>query len=167
MARRRDFGERAFELGLVHRLVDEHAGSTRGVISNKSPARKERDYLAGLRIDLENLLNTRRPCSTPQFSDGDLLERSLFNYGIPDPAGLNMSDHEARERFVKAVRRTIELFEPRLIVYDVHEATDEKVSRGFRVRIRAALKSNPNARIYYDSLMRPGSSHITINEVAP
>lgn len=63
--------------------------------------------------DLEWLLNTREtgdPASAPWTE----VERSIYNYGLPDFASLSAESSRSAARLLKAIEREIELFEPRL-----------------------------------------------------
>lgn len=63
--------------------------------------------------DLEWLLNTREtgdPASAPWVE----VERSIYNYGLPDFASMSADSAHTPARLLKAIEREIELFEPRL-----------------------------------------------------
>ena len=84
-------------------------------ITEAPPTRAQsvRTLKAALRRDLEWLLNTRR---TPEAVEAEFpeLERSLFNYGLPDITSLSWDSSRDRARLARIIEQTLDVFEPRL-----------------------------------------------------
>ena len=93
----------------------------------------------GIKRDLQDLLNSRIRCVTWQ-SELSELDQSLINYGLPDfrSAGLNMAYDP--DVLLKAIRRAIAIFEPRLTEVNVELNREHyHVDRTFRFKIDAVL----------------------------
>ena len=73
----------------------------------------ERQLKAAVRRDLEWLLNTRRVVEPPPESLVEV-NRSLYNYGLPDFSSYSLSSPKDRSKLLRALEITIALFEPRL-----------------------------------------------------
>lgn len=98
-------------LSLLDRLVDQEPSSL-----NETPvsrAQSVRLLKAGLRRDLEWLLNTRRNPEPAPESMQDL-SNSLYNYGLPDFSALSMSSPRDRDRLLLELESAVATFEPRL-----------------------------------------------------
>ncbi|MCC7011414.1 MAG: type VI secretion system baseplate subunit TssE [Planctomycetes bacterium] len=67
---------------------------------------------AAIRRDIENLLNTRkRQLDWPAV--GELVERSVLGYGVPDISGRQLGSAQQRAQFLKSVEDLIRRYEPR------------------------------------------------------
>src|SRR4051794_29081684 len=103
--------ERGSSQNFMSGNVEERGGGAQGV----GKGELER-YRAAVRADLEWLLNTRR-IALPLPEGLREVERSLYYYGLPDLAAMNL--HPAKnlgdqERLTAMITRTIEIFEPRI-----------------------------------------------------
>jgi type VI secretion system protein ImpF len=113
--------------------------------------------------DLEWLLNTREtgsPASAPYVE----LERSIFNYGLPDFASMS-ADAATSTRLLRSIEREIELFEPRLkdVKISRDETTDPK-SRSRTFVIEATLRLDPHSeRVEFDTVFEMDSRRITLS----
>lgn len=119
--------------------------------------------IASVHRDLEQLLNTRwRATAWPPTLDE--LEHSLVNYGIPDFAGVNMSSPDERSAFSEAVRRAIELHEPRFLKVRVEIVDNrDRLDRTLKFKIDAVVRADPEpAAIRFDSQVDPTSYRIKI-----
>src|SRR5450432_4312009 len=99
------------EQSLLERLIDlEPKNATEQPATR---AQSVRQLKASLRRDLEWLLNTRR---TPEAVDSEFqeLERSLFNYGLPDLTSLNWESTRDRSYLARMIEELLAIFEPRL-----------------------------------------------------
>jgi type VI secretion system protein ImpF len=113
-------------------------------------------YRAAVRRDLEWLLNTRRiPEPLP---DGlREVERSVYYYGLPDFAQLNLSPGKVQadqEKLASMIARSVELFEPRLM--NVQVFIDPRRSSDFHLHfnISARLKMKPRPEpVVYDTAL--------------
>ena len=96
---------------VLERLIDrDPAGVTE---APPTRAQSVRTLKASLRRDLEWLLNTRR---TPEAVEAEFpeLERSLFNFGLPDITSLSWDSARDRARLARLIEQTLDVFEPRL-----------------------------------------------------
>jgi type VI secretion system protein ImpF len=102
--------ERTVTQSVLERLIDRDPG-----VAEPQPnrARSVRLLKTSLRRDLEWLLNARR---TPEAVGREFgsLERSLYNYGLPDITALNRESSRDRQRLVRILEQAIAIFEPRL-----------------------------------------------------
>ncbi|MCU1237344.1 MAG: type secretion system lysozyme-related protein [Candidatus Solibacter sp.] len=150
---------------VLNRLVVER-GSDRNVMTSTleergrnaqivSKGELER-YRAAVRSDLEWLLNTRRIAM--ELPEGlKEVERSLFYYGLPDIAALNLSPTKSladQERLTALIARTIEIFEPRII--NPRVSVDNRRASGvdvhFQISGKLKLKPHP-APVVYDTTL--------------
>jgi len=103
--------EQTVTQSVLERLIDRDPGSS----SEPPPTRAQsvRQLKGSLRRDLEWLLNTRR---TPEAVGSEFreLERSLYNFGLPDVASLSWDSNRDRMRLARMLEQTIATFEPRL-----------------------------------------------------
>lgn len=96
---------------VLERLIDRDPASPAD--PPRSHAQSVRQLKISLRRDLEWLLNTRRnpEAATPSFPE---LQRSLFNFGLPDVTSLSHEASQDRLRLLQMLEATIATFEPRL-----------------------------------------------------
>lgn len=150
MARNR--GDGPITLSLLDRLTDENPKQTEEPPLTRSQSL--RLMKAGVRRDLEWLLNTRQPVETA--AEGSFLERSLYMYGLPELPSLSASSLTDKQRLMHAIERTIEHFEPRLTnvrVTLVSDPSDEKF-QAVRFVIEALLKVDPAPeRVSFDTVL--------------
>lgn len=98
-------------LSVMDRLIDQEPKNRQEQPLNR--AQSIRRLKASLRRDLDWLLNARRT-PEPAGPEYQELERSLFNYGLPDITSLSWQSERDRTRLAKAIQVTLEIFEPRL-----------------------------------------------------
>jgi type VI secretion system protein ImpF len=113
--------------------------------------------------DLEWLLNTREmgnPASAPYVE----LERSIYNYGLPDFASMSADAAATPTRLLRSIEREIELFEPRL--KDVRISRDDSSDakgRSLKFVIEATLRLDPHAeRVEFDTVLEMNSGRFTL-----
>src|SRR5256885_1587316 len=96
---------------VLERLIDREPKEQQEMAPTR--AQSVRLLKASLRRDLEWLLNTRR---TPDAAGSEYqeLERSVFNYGLPDLTSLSWQSERDRQRLSRILEVALELFEPRL-----------------------------------------------------
>lgn len=91
--------------------------------------------------DIENLLNTKKNI-LPLPKAYHNLEKSLFTYGVKDFTHENAKSLTALRRMLKEIKRTVEIFEPRLkrvqITLDQNAANDR-----FQFKISGVLVVDP------------------------
>ena len=107
----RSLGETTITVSVLDRLIDLEPDNR--MESPLSRSQSVRLLKGAVRRDLEWLLNSRRICDPP---DEGLKEinRSVYTYGLPDLSSLTMAASGDRNRLVRQVLATINLFEPRL-----------------------------------------------------
>jgi type VI secretion system protein ImpF len=103
--------EKTVTQSVLERLIDRDPG----VSAEAPPTRTQsvRQLKASLRRDLEWLLNTRR---TPLAAGREfaILERSLYNFGLPDLTAINRESTRDRIRLTRTIEEAVATFEPRL-----------------------------------------------------
>lgn len=96
---------------VLERLIDREPKEQQEMAPTR--AQSVRQLKSSLRRDLDWLLNTRR---TPEAvgSEYQEVERSVFNYGIPDLTSLSWQSERDRQRLGRIIEVALEIFEPRL-----------------------------------------------------
>jgi len=103
--------EQTVTLSVLERLIDRDPAN--GAEPPPSRAQSVRQLKASLRRDLEWLLNSRR-IPEPAGSELKELERSLYNYGLPDITSLNWESSRDRIRLTRLIEQSLAVFEPRI-----------------------------------------------------
>jgi type VI secretion system protein ImpF len=112
--------------------------------------------------DLEHLLNTRE-MGTPAAAPHVELERSIYNYGLPDFASMSADASSTTARLLRSIEREIELFEPRL--KDVRISRDDSgaKNRSLSFVIEATLRMDPHSeRVEFDTVLEMHSGRFTL-----
>lgn len=119
-----------------------------------------------LRRDIENLLNTRCCLSAPPEDLGEV-ERSMFNYGLPDLATVNVIDAKKREEFMVKLQRALMQFEPRFKSVKVTCSDNaEQNDRALHFRIDAVVFAEPQPEvIVFDSTLETVSRTVSVKEL--
>src|ERR1035438_2526340 len=103
--------EQTVTQSVLDRLIDREPASN----SEAAPTRAQsvRQLKVSLRRDLEWLLNSRR---TPEAAGSEFqeLERSLYNFGLPDVTSLSWDSARDRGRLARMIEQALTTFEPRL-----------------------------------------------------
>jgi len=118
---------------LLDRLLDD--APEHGIERFQNGSELLRDLRAGVRRDLENLLNTRLH-PKPAVSLYPELRKSVLGYGLPDFSSLQLGVEAHRQSLADMIRATIECFESRLQ----------------RVRVELQDVSNPRGRTLFLSI---------------
>jgi type VI secretion system protein ImpF len=151
----------AVTASILDRLVDLNPDVASDPPANRSQS--VRQLKASVRRDLEWLLNSRRnPDEAPETYEE--LFRSLYNYGLPDVASMGLNSPRDRQRLLRMVEQTIEIFETRLVGTRVR-AQDNTGSgpRILRFQIEALLKMDPAPeQILFDTLLQINSGEYQI-----
>lgn len=116
--------------------------------------------------DLEALLNTRESGS-PATAPFVELEKSIYNYGLPDFASMSADSTATPARLLKAIEREIELFEPRLTDVRISRAPEADGSKGssrdLKFVIEATLRLDPDPeRVRFDTVLEMHSGRFTV-----
>src|SRR5271165_4280647 len=123
----------AVTLSVLDRLTDNDPKSPT-VEAPLTRAESVRALKAGVRRDLEWLLNTRRTPDYPRASRVET-ENSLYNYGLPDFSAYSIASPEDQSKLVRALQSAVKTFEPRMA--NVRIVPLEITSSGLRtLRIR-------------------------------
>ena len=145
--------ERAAQPSLLDRLIDRDPRASADPPGTL--AESVRRAKAGLRRDLEWLLNTRRTAIKVPDALGEL-RRSVFWYGLPDLSSLSHDAPGDRQRLLRAVEEAISLFEPRLA--DVRVSLVEEETPAHRRELHFVIEGtfllDPTPeRVSYDTVM--------------
>ncbi len=132
----------AVTLSVLDRLtdLDPKSPSIEGPLSR---AESMRILKAGLRRDLEWLLNTRRTAEAP--GDGMAeVGRSVYFYGLPDFSAYSIASPKDQSKLVRALQTAIKIFEPRLAkVRVVPLEANTLGTRSIRLRLEGLLMMDP------------------------
>ena len=121
-------------------------------------------FRAGLRRDLEDLLNTViRARSFPDYL-GEL-DHSLVNFGIEDLLTTNLSTASDRDRVILYIQKTIEKYEPRLMNISIMNISNqENRSHTLALRIVAeTIIDNNSEEIIFNSKIDISTGAVTTN----
>jgi len=147
--------ETTVTLSILDRLIDREPREESEVPLTR--AQSVRQLKASLRRDLEWLLNTRRIAEEAPESL-EQLNRSLYNFGLPDFSAMSFANPRDRNRLLRSLESTIRLFEPRLDAVRVVpvEVTGEGQSkRMLRFQIEGLLKMDPAPeQVSFDTVLQ-------------
>jgi len=158
----RSLGETTITISVLDRLIDVEPDNR--MENPLSRSQSVRLLKSAVRRDLEWLLNSRRICEPP---DEGLKEvnRSVYIYGLPDLSSLTMASSGDRNRLVRQILATINLFEPRLSnVRLVMVETPDAAKKDVRLRIEAMLRMDPVPEpVSFDTVieLKSGNCHLT------
>jgi type VI secretion system protein ImpF len=158
----RSLGETTITVSVLDRLIDLEPGNR--MENPLSRSQSVRLLKSAVRRDLEWLLNSRRICDLP---DEGLKEvnRSTYTYGLPDLSTLTMAATGDRNKLVRQILATINMFEPRLAnVRLVLVETPDSAKKDVRLRVEAMLRMDPVPEpISFDTLieLKSGNCHLT------
>jgi type VI secretion system protein ImpF len=137
----RSLGETTITVSVLDRLIDLEPGSR--MENPLSRSQSVRLLKNAVRRDLEWLLNSRRVCDPPDEGLKEL-NRSAYTYGLPDLSSLTMAASGDRNKLVRQILATINLFEPRLAnVRLVMIETPDSAKKDVRLRVEAMLRMDP------------------------
>jgi type VI secretion system protein ImpF len=147
-------------LSVLDRLIDQEPG--RKLEPPLTRPQSLRELKAALRRDLEWLLNTRR---TIEDSPAPLkeLERSLYNYGLPDVSSLYLRSSKDQVILLEAIKTAINIFEPRLLNIKVmlEPPTDDR--RVIRFAMEGMLRIDPAPEhVFFDTVLEPMSGQYQV-----
>jgi type VI secretion system protein ImpF len=98
------------------------------------------------------------------------LNRSAYTYGLPDLSTLTMAATGDRNKLVRQILTTINMFEPRLAnVRLVVVETADSAKKDVRLRVEAMLRMDPVPEpISFDTVieLKSGNCHLTGGEDA-
>jgi type VI secretion system protein ImpF len=132
----------AVTLSVLDRLTDDDPRSPT-VEAPLTRAESVRALRAGVRRDLEWLLNTRRNPDDPGEAR-EQTQNSLYNYGLPDFSAYSIASPKDQSRLVKVLQAAVKTFEPRMAnVRIVPLEVSPKGLRTLRIRIEGLLLMDP------------------------
>jgi len=163
----RSLGETTITVSVLDRLIDLEPDNR--LENPLSRSQSVRLLKGAVRRDLEWLLNSRRICDPPDEALKEV-NRSTYVYGLPDLATLTMAATGDRNRLVKQILATINLFEPRLAnVRLVLVETPDAAKKDVRLRIEAMLRMDPVPEpVSFDTIieLKSGNCHLSGGEDA-
>lgn len=163
----RGAGETTITISVLDRLLDTEPENR--MENPLSRAQSVRLLKNSVRRDLEWLLNTRRVADPPDEGMKEV-NRSAYVYGLPDLSSISVGSAGDRNRLVRQILATINLFEPRLAsVRLVLIETPDSAKKDVRLRIEAMLRMDPVPEpISFDTLieLKSGTCHLSGGEDA-
>ncbi len=144
---------------LMDRLIDLEP---RNRDVRQEPAQSMRQLKAGLRRDLEWLLNARRPpVDLPEGSDE--VERSVFYYGLPDVSNLAFNSAQDQRLLTRMIESAIAAFEPRLASVRVSLQPVTHQSQVMRFQIEGLFRVDPAPeRVTFDTTLELSSGEYAV-----
>jgi type VI secretion system protein ImpF len=137
----RSLGETTITVSVLDRLIDLEPDSR--MENPLSRSQSLRLLKSAVRRDLEWLLNSRRICDPPD-ERLEEVNRSAYVYGLQDLSALTMLASGDRNRLVRQILATINLFEPRLAnVRLVLVETPDSAKKDVHLRVEAMLRMDP------------------------
>ena len=152
-------GEGPVTVSVLDRLIDDDPKRSEEAMPTR--AQSLRTLKAGLRRDLEWLLNTRQPVELPT---GTELQKSLYVYGLPDISSLGFSNLSDRERLTRAIEVAVARFEPRLanVRVNLTSVAGEKLPQ-LRFTIEGMLRIDPSPEhVTFDTLLELSSKEYIV-----
>jgi type VI secretion system protein ImpF len=145
---------------ILDRLIDPESAGTAIMTGYNA----EKMYQAVLR-DLEDLLNTRRS-EVGNLTADDPLQHCILTYGLPDYVSAESMSARQRVEVGYAIRKVIEVFEPRLRDVNVVLLSEEEASpqQSLRFRVSASLNVDPSPDVTFDTILEMASGHYQVKE---
>ena len=154
--------ERTVQPSVLDRLTDESPRSSAD--SRITYGESLRMFKAAVQRDLEWLLNTRRIVE-PATEDFEELQKSVYNYGMPDITSLSRDSAASRKQLLRQVEETLSIFEPRLanVRVSMVEVDGEALRRELRFVVEATLKLDPTPeQVMFDTVLHFSSGQIDV-----
>ena len=163
----RGFGETTITISVLDRLIDlEPDNRMENPLSRSQSVRLLKN---AVRRDLEWLLNSRRIAVPPDESFKEI-NRSAYVYGLPDLSTLTMATAADRNKLVRQILATVNIFEPRLMnVRLVMVESADPSKKDVRLRIEAMLRMDPVPEpVSFDTVieLKSGNCHLSGGEDA-
>ncbi len=144
---------------LLDRLLDESPGTGDPAITYPQSLRQ---FKAGLKRDLEWLLNTRQTAApiTERLRE---VAASVVNYGLVDVASLAVDSEQDRARLGRMLETAIARFEPRLEGVRVTLEPPSPLLRRLRFHIEGLLRVDPAPeQIDFDTVLELASGQYEV-----
>ncbi|MGD0199685.1 MAG: type VI secretion system baseplate subunit TssE [Bryobacteraceae bacterium] len=138
-------------LSVLDRLIDNDLHSRTDAPLTR--AQSVRQFKSALKRDLEWLLNTRRNLDAVQDTALEL-ERSLFNYGLPDVSSLGVHSTQDQNRLLWMLEAAMTSFEPRIAGARVTMEPVAGSARVLRFQIQGLMRIDPAPeRVTFDTVL--------------
>jgi len=146
---------------VLERLIDDKPKLPSDEESSR--AQSVRQLKASVRRDLEWLLNTRR---TPDAAASEFpeLEKSVYNFGLPDMSSLNWQSARDRTRLCRMLEHALSTFEPRLLrakVVPVEASAGAQHVLRFQIEGMLAMDPAPE-HISFDTVLQLSSGEYQV-----
>ena len=153
--------EQTVSLSFIDRLIDHDP--TNANDGPPSRARSVRQLKTALRRDLEWLLNTRRrpDPAGPEFKE---LEKSLFNFGLPDVSSLSWDSQRDRTSLTKKIEEVVATLSrriSRLKVVPIESAPGAKHVLRFQIQGQLDMDPAPEL-IAFDTVLQLSSGEYQV-----
>jgi len=153
--------EQTVTLSLMERLIDQDPkNATENPMTRAQSLRLLKN---SLRRDLEWLLNSRQNPEAvgPEYRE---LERSLFNYGLPDATTMSWTSVADRQKLSRLIQVTLARFEPRISRLKVIPLESAGAARHvLRFQIEGLLDMDPAPEhISFDTVLQLASGDYQI-----
>jgi type VI secretion system protein ImpF len=152
--------EQNITLSVIDRLIDTEPANQAEGQQNRSQALRQ--LKASLKRDLEWLLNTRR---TPEeVAEASLeLQRSLYNYGLPDISGMGVHSSQDQNLVLRMIEAAVSAYEPRIQGARVTLEPAAPNSRTLRFQIQGLLRLDPAPeRVTFDTVLELASGEYEV-----
>ena len=153
--------EQTVTQSVLDRLIDREPAES--LEPPMTRAQSVRQLKSSLRRDLEWLLNSRR---TPEAVGGEFqeLERSVYNFGLPDVTSLSWDSTRDRHRLTRMIKYALTTFEPRLTGIQVIAVEAAGGARHvMRFQIEGMLEMDPSPEhISFDTLLQLSSGEYQV-----
>ncbi|MBK5291560.1 MAG: type VI secretion system baseplate subunit TssE [Acidobacteriia bacterium] len=158
---RKSGAESQVTLSVLDRLVDRDPRNQGEEAATR--AQSVRELKAGIRRDIEWLLNTRRIAVEPDEGLRELAQ-SVYVYGLPDFTAFSLASHKDQSKLVRSLQWAIRHFEPRLANVQIIPIKNEEAgSRTLRFRIEGLLLMDPAPEfVAFDTFLDLTSSAYTL-----
>lgn len=142
--------ETPITLSVLDRLLGAESAAPDRPLTRGQALRKLKD---SVRRDLEWLLNTRRDPEAPPEGAGEL-ERSLYNYGLPDIGTFALRSVADQNRLLQLLESAVATFEPRIMNARVTLEAPSSTTHVLRFQIQGLLFVDPAPeRIVFDTVL--------------
>ena len=155
--------ERTVQGSVIDRLTDDNPRLS------ADPRTSYPDSLHNFKLtvqrDLEWLLNTRR-IPDPAEDEFPEVQKSLYNYGVPDITSMSGDSPDDRDRLLRQVEEALVLFEPRLenVKISMVELQGETRRRELRFVVEATLRLDPTPeQVMFDTVLHFSTGQIDVS----
>lgn len=140
---------------ILDRLTDPD--SMGGLVAGYDP----RQMMDAVRIDLEELLNTRRT-TVDVPAEFEHVCSSIVTYGLPDLAGFDATSQAQSANLSRIIGELIARNEPRLIRVKVLVVRSATATRSVKFHIDAALNLDPAPEVGFETILELTSGRATV-----